>query len=388
MIRNIIKAIVDRLIYIESIFHSNKKHSTKRKVLILRKDGLGDCIIFYPLLSHYREYFKNCELTLVYPKYFEDLAPLLKNMDNVIWFDHKKFSSNILYRRSFLISLKTAGYDTAIYPVFSREKIGDFMMKMTGSSHIIGYNGDSSIQGEKNKKRGDKIYTRLIQSPSHTDNEFERNIFFAEQIINKRLEVPFPTININDIPEHKTQEIIRMYGLINKKFSIIFPGSGAIYKIWPSERFAECIDHITDKGIIPVICGSKNEVNLTKEIVRKSKTKSMIVNLAGNTDLATLSHLIYRCEFYFGSDTSILHLAVGLGKPTVAIVGSGSYGRFFPYGNKEKNITVFDLESTRKYPKGMWEKMYYTSIEPHPSIQAIKTEQAKEKIDQVINLIK
>lgn len=388
MIRNIIRAIVDRLIYIESIFHGNKKYSTKRKVLILRKDGLGDCIIFYPLLSHYREYFKDCELTLVYPKYFEDLAPLLKNMDKVIWFDHKKFSSNLLYRRRFLVGLKTAGYDTAIYPVFSREKIGDFMMKMTRSPDIIGYNGDSSIQGEENKKRGDGIYTRLIQSPSHTDNEFERNIFFAEQIVSKRLEISFPTININDIPKQKTQEIIRTYGLADKKFSIIFPGSGAIYKIWPSERFAECIDYIADKGMTPLICGGRNEIALAKEIAQKSKSKNIIINISGNTDLATLSHLLNNCEFYFGSDTSILHLAVGLGKPTVAIVGSGSYGRFFPYGNKEKNIAVFDLESTRRYPKGMWEKVYYTSIEPHPSIQAINTEQAKEKIDQVINLIK
>src|ERR1035437_9375435 len=107
-IRNKIRLLIDGIIYAESFFHRRKAPEfingrQKKRVLIMRKDGLGDCIVFYPTLRAYREYYADAEITLIFPSYFESLSPLLGKdlVDRVIWFSHKKFGSNFFYRRKF-----------------------------------------------------------------------------------------------------------------------------------------------------------------------------------------------------------------------------------------------------------------------------------------------
>lgn len=384
--KDIIKKIIDSLIYFESTFYKNQNISNKKKILILRKDGLGDCILFYPLLSHYRDSFKDCEITLIYPKYFQDLSSLLSKMDKVIWFDHKKFSSNLLYRRKFLINIKKAGYDIAIYPVFSRESIGDFIMKMAGAKEVAGIDGDFSIQGLESQNKGNVIYTKLIKVPKEIKSEFERNIYFAQVFLNKEIIIKFPTIDINDVQISKSELLSKEYNLEKNNFVIVFPGSGANYKIWETDKFAKCMDYIYSKNLIPVLCGGIGEISLGEEIYNKCNIKDKVINLVGKTDLATLCHLINISRFYFGSDTSILHLSVALNIKSIGIIGSGSYERFYPYGDRYNNIAIYDHSSLQLYPVGKWDKSYSKKSKIHPSISAIEVEQAVIEIDKIINL--
>jgi heptosyltransferase-3 len=388
-LRNLTRTMIDSVILAESFFYfkKNSKHGTenKKRILIMRKDGLGDCIIFYPTLKAYRDFYANDDITLVFPNYFETLAPLLRNnlVNRVIWFDHKKFGSSFSYRRKFLLDLKRAGYDIVIYPVYTRETIGFFMMKMTGAKERIGFDGDISAHGLRSERMGTLKYTRLIKPPEDMKSEITRDVYFANVVTGKKMSLSFPTIDITTLPHEKADKIISENNLTERKFALIFPGAGASFRIWPIEKFAHAIDHIQSKGIAVIIAGSAKETELVKNIISRCSSKSNIIDISGKTDLSTLAHIIHKSIFYFGSDTGILHLAASLNTPTVAIMGMGGLDCFFPYGDLKKNRIIQD--KTRTYVTGTWNDA--SSLKPgeiHPSIRNITVEDAKKEIDYII----
>ena len=384
ILRKFVRFVTDSVIYIESFLYVRKKKSAKSKhrVLIMRKDGLGDCIIFYPTLKAYREYYADADITLIFPTYFKDLAPLLSKdlVDNVIWFDHKAFGSQFSYRRKFLLDLKRGGYDIFIYPVFTRETIGSFMMKMTGAQEKIGFKGDISERGARSEAKGMLTYTRLIEVPQTMVSEIERDAFFAEAITGKKVSISFPTIDIRKLSDEKASQLMNKNNLTNKKYVVMFPGAGVAFRIWMTENFAAIADYLASKGITVVISGSSKEKELAKDIISKSVSGSNIIDLSGQTDLATLAHILKRSLFYFGSDTGILHLAVAVGTPAIAIVGMGGLDRFFPYGDHATNRAVYD--KTRSYITGRWNDAHLLKPgEIHPSIKNITVADTVKEID-------
>jgi ADP-heptose:LPS heptosyltransferase len=392
-LKNIFRLMIDTLIYAESLFHKKNgpliaDNESRRRILIMRKDGLGDCIIFYPTLKAYREYYKNDEITLVFPTYFKDLAPLLlpNPVDKIIWFDHKKFGSSIKYRRQFLLDLKRGGYGTFIYPVFSRETIGFFMMKMTGAREKISFDGDISGHGRDSEKRGLLKYTRLIRPPESMKSEIIRDAFFAQTITGHKVPIIFPTIDIKRLNDTLASELAKKNNLYEKKYIVMFPGAGAHYRIWMKENFAAILDYFDSKGFKIVLCGSSKEHELVKGIIAEAKSGSRALDLAGQTDLATLSHILAKSFCYFGSDTGILHLAVAVGTPAIAIVGMGGLDRFFPYGDLRRNRAVYD--KTHAYPTGNWTDAHLLAQhEIHPSIRNITVDDAKREIDSLLQYL-
>jgi ADP-heptose:LPS heptosyltransferase len=145
-------------------------------------------------------------------------------------------------------------------------------------------------------------------------------------------------------------------------------------------------DYFCSKGIITVLCGSQKETKLAEDIISLSNSKGSIVNLSGQTDLSTLSHILGRSICYFGSDTGILHLAVAVGAPAIAIVGMGGLDRFFPYGDTNKNRAVY--VKTQRYKTGSWADIHLlTPGEIHPSIKNITVEDAKKEIDYLLHYL-
>ena len=369
-LRNTARSLIDTIIRTESFFYAFKAKGKKKRILIFRKDGLGDCILFYPTLRAYRDFYADAEVTLMLPKWFEPLAQLLDEFyfDNVIWFDHNAFSKSFSYRRSFLLNLKKQGYDTVLYPVFTREKIAETIMRISGAREI------------------------KVKIPDNIESELNRDIYFAEQITGKKIAVTFPTIHLSHLSKGKDAAdiLIKEYNLTTKPFVVIFPGAGAAYRIWPVDRFTSIVDHISDRGFTPVICGSPKEKNLAESIISLVRRPESVVNLSGQTDLPILAHILKRAAFYFGSDTGILHLAAAVGTPAIALMGIGGHRRFFPYGDLQKNRAVYDANYMKEHLHGIgnWDdaqKIPAGTI--HPSIQHIATEMAQKEVDYMLHFV-
>lgn len=364
MLRQITKNIIDNLIAFECQFVKQETHAKKR-VLIFRKDVLGDFIIFLPTLKYYREYYKDYDISLVVSNMSLELTTLFSFVDDVIPFDQKKFRRNLWYRRAFIKSLAQKGFDVAVYPVYSSEKIGDLIMKATRAPKVLDF--------------------KTILIPKDL-NELERNMSFISKVVEKPCHASFPTIDVALLNRKNFEKISLENNLESKKYVVIVPGAGATYKMWQLSKMAKIADYFIEKNLAVVICGSGNEKELGNKLIQQAKHKNGIVNLAGNTDLPTLAHMLANAKLYFGNDTGTLHLAAAVDTPAIAIIGGGHFGRFFPYGNLEMNRIVFDpnikcrgdeWRCAENIPKG----------EPAPCIRNITVVDAKKQIDDLLAVL-
>ncbi len=373
---------MDSIIAFECKFVRPEKHAKKR-VLILRKDVLGDFIVFSPAMPYYREFYKDYELSMVLNTMARGLAPLFHYVDNIISYDGKKFRTSFLYRRAFMKNLAKKDFDVVVHPVYSRETIGDLMVRVTRAKETIAFKATYD--------HNDKQYTKIIKVPENID-EVSRNMAFVSAVVGKKCEAHFPTIDINLLDKSFTESLKKEYGLVDKKYCIIFPGAGASYRIWPLEKFATIADYISSKGITPVICGgSISEAELGEKIIEASKNRSAIVNLIGKTgfpSLSVITHLVNDSLFYFGSETGILHLAAAVNVPTISILGGGHFGRFFPYGDLSINRIVFDPNMPITCKNDDWKcAMCLKPGEIAPCIKNISVEDAMTEIEALLKIL-
>lgn len=364
MFRLIIKNIVDNLIALECSFVKQETHAKKR-VLIFRKDVLGDFIIFLPTLKYYREYYKDYEISLVVSSMSLELSSLFPYMDDIVPFNQKKFRTNLWYRRAFIKNLSRKGFDVAIYPVYSSEKIGDLIMKATRAPKVLNF---KTISIQENL------------------NELERNMAFVSAVAGKKCVASFPTVDVSLLDKGGYQKISLEYDLLPKKYVVMVLGAGATYRMWQLFKMVEVAEYLIGKGFFVVLCGTENEYKFGEEIIGQSINKNRIINLIGKTKITTLSHLLANAKLYFGSETGTLHLAVAVNTPAIAILGGGHFGRFFPYGNLDMNRIVFDpnmkckgdeWKCAENVPKG----------EPAPCIKNITVVDAKKQIDDLLAIL-
>lgn len=349
MFRKIAKKIIDGWINFESIFITPARpvlHGSandRKRVLIFRKDTLGDYLLFYPTLKSYRQKYADADITLVITSLFMSLSPLLSDFEEIIWFDAKKFSKSFIYRRRFLLNLKRKDFDTAIYTSSSREPMGNFMIHMTGAQEKICMNGDLAVTTTVEREQSKRLYTTVIDIPESIVSEIDRNVCMAEQVTGKKINIHFPTINLDQFNDAKNsaKKILSENNLFSRRFVVFFPGSGTTFKIWPVEKFAMVADYFISKNVVPVFCGSNSERPLIANIVSKMKSSiTDVVDISGQTDVPTMGYILKHSLFYFGSDNGIAHLSAGLTIPVVCLLGGGFGFRFFPYGDLTKNKVI------------------------------------------------
>jgi heptosyltransferase-2 len=91
-----------------------------------------------------------------------------------------------------------------------------------------------------------------------------------------------------------------------------------------------CKRLIEEKDIKIIVIGSLKE----KENIDFFITKVGIgVEKFIHKDILYIAALIKHSDLFLGNDSSLMHIAASLGKPTIAIWGFTDYTRISPYGN-------------------------------------------------------
>jgi len=118
-------------------------------------------------------------------------------------------------------------------------------------------------------------------------------------------------------------------------------------KRWPTEKFAALADKIQDElnAQVLVFAGPSEteEVSRLRDLM---KTKSHIVQQS----LPVTAALIKECDLMVSNDSGLMHLAVAMRTPVVAIFGPTSITRTKPYTNKAVVVTDPSCNSLLKYP--------------------------------------
>jgi len=97
------------------------------------------------------------------------------------------------------------------------------------------------------------------------------------------------------------------------------PGANWATKRWPAERFGELARRALAHGIQVAVQGSASELDLGRTVCALAPGT---VDLCGKLDLPGLGGFIARCTAFAANDSGPMHLARGLGVPTLAFFGS------------------------------------------------------------------
>jgi lipopolysaccharide heptosyltransferase II len=110
------------------------------------------------------------------------------------------------------------------------------------------------------------------------------------------------------------------------------------WKQWPIERYRDVISRVVadnpDAQI--VLFGSPLEETMIREMARGLNGRIYLA--AGKTSVKHVAALIERCDLLVCNDSGLMHAAVAVGTPVVAIYGPTDYRRTAPLGERHTMI--------------------------------------------------
>ena len=123
------------------------------------------------------------------------------------------------------------------------------------------------------------------------------------------------------------------------KLLAIHPGASCLSKVWPSERFADVADRLTQNyGFKVLIISGAKDIALAQNVMKNMHHP--VINLAGKTSVSQLASLLKRCQLFISNDSGPVHIASSVGTPVISIFGRDQEGlsprRWGPVGLKDR----------------------------------------------------
>lgn len=112
----------------------------------------------------------------------------------------------------------------------------------------------------------------------------------------------------------------------------LHPGSGRAEKRWGDERFITVGRWLQAQGYMLVLLGGREEQGLARTLARALGPTT--INMVGKTSVPETAAILSRCRLLVCNDSGLMHLAVAVGTPVVAIFVSTDPRHIGPYSPK------------------------------------------------------
>jgi heptosyltransferase-2 len=109
------------------------------------------------------------------------------------------------------------------------------------------------------------------------------------------------------------------------------PGSVALSRRWPAERYAQLADRLIKQGYQVVLIGSDEDRRVALAVARKARNKLLV--LAGETNLREGLAIIRRLDLLVSNDSGAMHLAYAQGTKVLVLQGAADPRVTGPFGN-------------------------------------------------------
>ncbi len=169
--------------------------------------------------------------------------------------------------------------------------------------------------------------------------------------------------------------LTRKEGGHRKRVGLV-PGAGSIWRIWPTERFAELGDLLVKEYDVDIyLLGGKDEIPACRRISELMETKPF--DLSGKTTLRELIALIEKLDLFICNVTGPLHLASAFSKlPVIALYGEADTVQYAPWGNNVMMLTKGRLDHA------YWKKVDYQR--DHEVLRQITVADVFEAVQKVM----
>jgi heptosyltransferase-2 len=338
-----------------------------KKILIRSTNWIGDAVMTTPAVHTIRENFPDAEITMLAVPWVADIFRLSPDVDNLFIYDKKHlYQGKIKGPMNLARDLKEFHFDAAILLQNAFEAA--FIAKMAGIPVRAGYKRDGrglllshgvTISDEIRKKHQVHYYQNLLQNlglrPGTDSLRLpipEKLEIWAKGFVDcLRYQSPVSMLEQQQGPEFPGLPEIKALNRDGVAIPVIGFNPGAAFgpaKRWPVEKFGQLAaliaHHYGEGGCVIMVFGTAVDKAAAQKIRQFSmRTPYHVMDMTAKTDLKQAMALIKCCDAFVTNDSGLMHIAAGLGTPSIAIFGSTDHVATGPF-SKEAIILRRELD--------------------------------------------
>jgi heptosyltransferase-2 len=289
--------------------------SSIRKILVIGYMGIGNMILFSPVLAALREKYSAAKITVLSGDNgcieVVSQSPLI---DHILLFNFNRCSITTYIR--MLLRIRQGQYDLLI---------ANFNSIKNYIPHFILFAGTRfQLIHDIHNMQYHWFYQKITHPvPYYCGmHEMEQNLNLVKPLGEMRTtHRPLFFISSND--SRFATEWLRQNGLSHfKKIVALQPGSYSqmSWKRWPIDHYIKLANSLIQKLHVQiVILGSAEERGLAEDIRRRLKTRISI--LCGEATLKQAAAVLALCHCLVCNDSGIMHIGTAVDIPVVALFG-------------------------------------------------------------------
>jgi ADP-heptose:LPS heptosyltransferase len=292
-----------------------------RRILLVRTDRIGDLLVCSPLVAALHQRWPEAELVLVGGRRNRAVMPLLPYLRRAPF----EFDKHPLSWSRLVAWLPHQSFDLAVSlraEVFS----GAWIAAMSGAR----------VRAVANVARTLPAFN-LVLGPN--DHHQLRRYWRAASRLGVTWPEPKPVVTVPEPAVRHAQQVIAGLALPPSQplVGVGIPNRTTrrhAFKAWPQERLVELIGRLVERGVGVVLFGLGAERGEAERIAAQVPG----VRIAPPLSLAQIAAVQQRLTLLVSSFTGTLHLADGVGTPTVAIGESRNAADWRPLGAQHRQI--------------------------------------------------
>lgn len=280
-------------------------------ILVIRPGGIGDAVLLIPALRAFKDAFPDARIKVVAERRNAAVFGLTDVVSEVL----------LYHKPGDLFAVLKGGYE-AVVDTEQWHRLSGVVARLVRAPVSIGF-------GTNERK---KMFS-LIIAYSHSDHETISFFKLFEPFFTAMpQQVKIPFLSVPEQAASRREELLAP--LSGSPYVVLFPGATIAEKRWPVERFREVAARSNSNGFPIVIVGGRGEVADASRIASDGNN----LNLAGKTTLAETAAIIKHARVVITGDSGVMHLAYGLGTPSVSLFGPSNVQKWAPVG--EKHIVI------------------------------------------------
>src|SRR5665213_2444066 len=290
-----------------------------RKILVVKLDHIGDCVIALPALHRLKLLFPKARISVLAARATRMVWAQEADLDEIIEFDFYHARSGLGKRdvtEEELLQLRRQLEDKHFDLAVDLRKNPDarHVLQYTGAPYLVGFDyqgrfpfldialeweGDPGFGGKRQHVGDDLInLVETIGTACDTDRS----------VMNR------PTGGIPTALGQTGRKLFR------RRVVCIHPAVGTVMRQWPPEHFAELIDLLIEESQVHVaLIGGPDEEDVAKSVLERVRNTRSVWNMIGKFKLSELPAFLSACALFVGNNSGPQHIAAGIGVPTIGI---------------------------------------------------------------------
>lgn len=279
-------------------------------ILIIRPGGIGDAVLLIPAIQAINKKYPTAKITVLAERRNASAFQFCREVNHVLRYD-------LLYE---LFSSLSGDYDVVIDSE-QWHRLSAVVARLTRAPLLIGFG--------TNKRA--RLFTHQI-AYSHDDYESDSFYRLLAPLGIGPACLPAKFLAVPAEAERRGASLLADLG--NRPFVSVFPGASIRERRWGADKFRRLAELLSVFGVTVVVVGGRDDIGQGETIV----SGGLGLNLAGRTTLAETAAIIEKSALLVSGDSGVLHIAIGLGKPTVSLFGPGRARKWAPRG--ERHVVI------------------------------------------------